>query len=103
VLATVVGVIAGVLRLSNNWIVARLMTVYVEVFRNIPTLLWILIFGAIMTEAMPAPSAFRGDDPAASMIFFDRRHHQPRRLRARALFSRSLGSSTSAASRSAST
>ena len=69
VLATVLGVIAGVLRLSNNWIVGRLMTVYVEVFRNIPTLLWILIFGAIMTEAMPAPSAFRGDDPASSMLF----------------------------------
>ena len=71
ILATVLGVVAGVLRLSNNWIVGRLMTVYVEVFRNIPTLLWILIFGAIMTEAMPAPSAFRGDEPAASMIFND--------------------------------
>ena len=70
-LATVLGVIAGVLRLSNNWIVGRLMTVYIEVFRNIPTLLWILIFGAIMSEAMPAPSAFRGDDPAASMLFAD--------------------------------
>ncbi|MDD7971495.1 ABC transporter permease subunit [Roseinatronobacter sp. HJB301] len=70
-LATVLGVVAGVLRLSNNWIVGRLMTVYIEVFRNIPTLLWIVIFGAIMTEAMPAPSAFRGDDPAASMLFND--------------------------------
>jgi general L-amino acid transport system permease protein len=68
VLATVLGVIAGVLRLSKNWIVARLMTVYVEVFRNIPTLLWILVFGAIMTEAMPAPNAFRGDNPTASMF-----------------------------------
>jgi general L-amino acid transport system permease protein len=47
------------------------MTVYVEVFRNIPTLLWILVFGAIMTEAMPAPSAFRGDDATASMVAFD--------------------------------
>lgn len=68
-LATVLGVIAGVLRLSNNWIVARLMTVYVEVFRNIPTLLWILVFGAIMTEAMPAPNAFRGENATASMLF----------------------------------
>lgn len=70
-LATVLGVIAGVLRLSNNWIVSRLITVYIEVFRNIPTLLWILIFGAIMTEAMPAPNAFRGDAPSASMLFND--------------------------------
>jgi general L-amino acid transport system permease protein len=71
VLATVLGIVAGVLRLSNNWIVARLMTVYVEIFRNIPTLVWIIIFGAIMSEAMPAPNAFRGDDPAASMLLGD--------------------------------
>jgi len=70
-LATVLGVIAGVLRLSNNWIVARLMTIYVELFRNIPTLVWIIIFGAIMTESMPAPSAFRGDTPSASMFLND--------------------------------
>lgn len=67
-LATVLGVLAGVARLSKNWVVARLMTVYVEMFRNIPTLVWILIFGAIMTEAMPAPNAFRGADATASMI-----------------------------------
>ena len=39
IFATIIGVIAGVLRLSKNWLVARLMTVYVEVFRNIPLLL----------------------------------------------------------------
>ncbi len=71
VTATVIGVIAGVLRLSKNWIVSRLMTVYVEMFRNIPTLLWIIIFFAIMTESMPAPSAFRGEDSASNMILFD--------------------------------
>ncbi|MCC1481966.1 ABC transporter permease subunit [Roseibaca sp. Y0-43] len=70
-LATVLGIVAGVLRLSNNWIVARLMTIYVEIFRNIPTLVWIIIFGAIMSESMPAPSAFRGDDPSASMLLGD--------------------------------
>lgn len=91
-LATVLGVIAGVLRLSNNWIVARLMTVYVEVFRNIPTLLWILVFGAIMTEAMPPPSAFRGDDPAASMLVFDSIAVTNRGVYVpEPLFSRSLG------------
>ncbi|WP_027487968.1 amino acid ABC transporter permease [Allorhizobium undicola] len=68
-LATVIGVVAGVLRLSGNPIVARLMTVYVEVFRNIPLLMWILVFGAIMSEAVPAPSAFKGANASASMIF----------------------------------
>ena len=69
--ATVVGVVVGVLRLSSNWLIARLMTVYVEVFRNIPLLLWILVVLALFTEVMPAPNAYRGDNPAASMILFD--------------------------------
>lgn len=66
--ATFVGVFAGILRLSPNWIVARLAAVYVEGFRNVPLLLWIIAFMAILTEMTPPPSAFRGDDPAASML-----------------------------------
>ena len=69
--ATIIGVIAGVLRLSKNWIVARLMTVYIETFRNIPVLLWIIVIMAIMTEAMPQPRDFRGEDPAATMKLGD--------------------------------
>ncbi|WP_313349698.1 ABC transporter permease subunit [Paracoccus sp. (in: a-proteobacteria)] len=69
--ATVVGVLVGVLRLSSNWLIARLMTIYVEVFRNIPLLLWILVILAIFTEVMPAPNAYRGENPAATMILFD--------------------------------
>ena len=71
ILATFIGVIAGVLRLSKNWLTARLMTIYVESFRNIPVLLWIIAFFAVLTEATPAPNAFRGDNPAASMLFGD--------------------------------
>lgn len=66
--ATFVGVFVGVLRLSNNWLVARLMTLYVEMFRNIPVLLWILVALALLTEIAPAPNAYRGDDSAASML-----------------------------------
>ncbi len=70
VTATVIGVLAGVLRLSKNWLVSRLMTVYVEGFRNIPLLLWIIAIFAMMTESTPQPRDFReGGD--ASMIFFD--------------------------------
>ncbi|KPA20782.1 putative glutamine ABC transporter permease protein GlnM [Shimia sp. SK013] len=65
--ATVFGVIAGVLRLSNNWIVSKLMAVYVEIFRNIPVLIWIIIIFTIMTAVMPGPREFRGDTPTASM------------------------------------
>jgi len=69
--ATLIGVTAGVLRLSNNWIVAKLMTLYVEMFRNVPLLLWIIVIFAVLTEATPSPSAFRGDNPASTMYLFD--------------------------------
>ncbi|MBY4894707.1 ABC transporter permease subunit [Rhodobacteraceae bacterium N5(2021)] len=68
IVATILGVIAGVLRLSKNWIVSRLMSVYVEGFRNIPLLLWIIVIFAVMTESTPSPRDFRGADPEASML-----------------------------------
>lgn len=69
-LATFLGIIAGVLRLSRNWIVAKLMTVYVEGFRNVPLLLWIIVIFAVMTESTPAPRDFR-EGGSASMLLFD--------------------------------
>ncbi len=79
VAATIIGVVVGVLRLSSNWLVARLMTIYVEIFRNVPVLLWILVTFAIFTEVTPQPRDFRvtdqmiadGQEPAASMLLFD--------------------------------
>lgn len=68
--ATVLGVIVGVLRLSKNWVVARLMTVYVEIFRNVPLLLWLLIIYAVLTAVTPAPNAYRGANPSAHMWFW---------------------------------
>jgi general L-amino acid transport system permease protein len=47
------------------------MTVYVELFRTIPTVLWILIFFSVMAISMPEPRAFRGPDATASMLLFD--------------------------------
>ncbi len=79
IFATVLGVIIGVLRLSKNWLISRLMTVYVEMFRNVPLLLWILLSYVILSETTPQPRDFRvtdemvaaGETPAASMILFD--------------------------------
>lgn len=71
VTATVIGVIIGVLRLSPNWLIARLTTVYVEMFRNVPVLLWIVFAMAILIETLPAPRDFRGDTPEATMKLFD--------------------------------
>jgi len=71
VTATIIGVSIGVLRLSKNWIVARLMTVYIETFRNVPVLLWIVLLMAIFIESLPRPNAFRGANPTASMYLGD--------------------------------
>jgi general L-amino acid transport system permease protein len=70
ILATIIGVLAGVLRLSKNWLVAGIMTVYVEAMRNTPLLIWILIVFAVMTEATPQPRAF-AEGGTASMILWD--------------------------------
>jgi len=69
ILATIVGVLVGVLRLSPNWLISKLAGIYVDVFRNIPVLLWILAFMAIMTDMTPPPTAFRGDNATAQMLF----------------------------------
>ncbi|AML53521.1 amino acid ABC transporter permease [Falsihalocynthiibacter arcticus] len=90
--ATIIGVFVGILRLSNNWIVSKIMTVYVETFRNVPVLLWIVFTMAIMIETLPQPNDFRGDNATASMILNDtvaitnRGIYMPEPL-----FSRSLG------------
>ncbi len=68
VLATVLGIAAGVLRLSKNWIVSRLMAVYVETFRNVPVVVWIVLVNAIMSNSMPEPKAFKGATPEHSMF-----------------------------------
>ncbi|MBU11521.1 MAG: amino acid ABC transporter permease, partial [Rhodobacteraceae bacterium] len=68
-MATIFGVFAGIFRLSNNWIVAKIMAVYVEIFRNVPVLIWILIINAIFLAALPQPRAFRGENPEATMLF----------------------------------
>ena len=70
-LATVIGVLAGVARLSKNWIVRQLMTVYIEVVRNIPVLIQILLIAAVINETLPQPKDFRGENATASMILWD--------------------------------
>ncbi|MEK9904865.1 MAG: amino acid ABC transporter permease [Rhodospirillales bacterium] len=48
--ATLLGFIGGVLRLSDNWIVSRLVTAWVEFTRNVPLLLQIIFWWAILTS-----------------------------------------------------
>lgn len=53
--ATVLGFILGVARLSPNWLVRKLATVYIEIFRNIPPLLQILFWYFAVMLSLPGP------------------------------------------------
>lgn len=57
VLATILGFIIGVARLSPNWMINKLATLYIEVFRNIPPLLQILFWYFAVFLTMPGPRA----------------------------------------------
>lgn len=54
-LATLLGFIIGVARLSSNWLVSRLAGAYVEIFRNIPLLLQIFFWYFAVLQALPTP------------------------------------------------
>lgn len=55
VLASVLGLIIGIARLSSNWLVQRLSTLYVEIIRNIPPLVVIIFFASAVFIAGPFP------------------------------------------------
>ncbi len=52
ILATALGIVIGVSRLSRNWIVSRVALVYVEFFRNVPLLVQ-LFFWFYIVLALP--------------------------------------------------
>ena len=61
--ASVLGLIVGISRLSNNYLIRKMATVYIEVFRNIPILLQILFWYSIALSVFPSPKN--------SISFFD--------------------------------
>jgi general L-amino acid transport system permease protein len=56
VLATVLGTLVGIARLSSNWLLARCSAVYVEVLRDLPVLMQVL-FWYVMMQGLPAARA----------------------------------------------
>ncbi|MFV9503690.1 MAG: amino acid ABC transporter permease [Oscillochloridaceae bacterium umkhey_bin13] len=52
ILATILGILIGVCRLSNNWLLRNTAVVYIEIVRNVPLLLQ-LIFWFFLTKAFP--------------------------------------------------
>jgi len=57
VLATILGIVIGVARLSGNWLVAKLAAVYVDVLRNIPLPIQLLLWIGLIRFAPPPKEA----------------------------------------------
>jgi general L-amino acid transport system permease protein len=55
VLASIIGFTVGIARLSKNWLIARLATIYVETLRNIPLLLQLLFWYKAVLSVLPGP------------------------------------------------
>lgn len=55
VLATVLGFAIGIARGSPNWLASRLALAYVELIRNVPLLLQLLVWYVAVLRALPAP------------------------------------------------
>jgi general L-amino acid transport system permease protein len=70
VFATFFGFVIGVARLSPNWSVSRLALAYVELIRNLPLLLHVLIWYNLVVRTMPPP---RAGISVADLAFFTNR------------------------------
>ena len=57
-LATLLGIIIGVARLSSNWIVSKLATVYIELFRNVPLLVQLFFWFYIVLSLPPVREGY---------------------------------------------
>lgn len=53
VLASMIGVLLGFMRLSQNWLVGKFAAFYIETFRNIPLLLQLFFWYALITHLLP--------------------------------------------------
>ncbi len=53
VLATILGTVIGIARLSGNWLLAKLASGYVETVRNIPLLLQLFFFATLFSSTFP--------------------------------------------------
>jgi general L-amino acid transport system permease protein len=69
VLTTILGTLIGIARLSKNWLLSRLAALYVEVLRDIPVLLQLFFWYAIMQTL---PSVRNAANPMPGVFFSNR-------------------------------
>jgi len=57
ILATILGFLLGIMRLSSNWLTQKIAYVYIEYIRNVPVLLHILLLYGVILNALPRPKS----------------------------------------------
>lgn len=65
--ALLLGFVVGIARLSSNWLVQKIATFYIELFRNIPLLLQILFWYSAVLKPLPGPRELH---EAGEKVFF---------------------------------
>jgi general L-amino acid transport system permease protein len=78
IFATILGFTLGVLRLSNNWLVSRLVYCYVEATRNVPLLVQILLWHGIIVHSLPHPKV--AETLTGGLILSNRGMYMPKPL-----------------------
>ena len=76
ILATILGFTFGVLRLSKNWLINRLVYCYVEFTRNVPVLLQILLWHGIIVHTLDVPR--NAYNPMEGVFLTNRGFYVPR-------------------------
>ena len=56
IFSTILGALIGLARLSHNWLVAKLAAGYIEGIRNVPLVVQLFFWYAVITESLPAPA-----------------------------------------------
>ena len=76
IFATILGFILGILRLSDNWLINRIVYCYIEFTRNVPVLVQILLWHGVIVSTLP--SVRQALSPADGVFLTNRGFYVPR-------------------------
>jgi general L-amino acid transport system permease protein len=71
ILTTLLGTVLGVARLSTNWLISRIATVYIEIIRNIPLL--VLLFFLYFAVILKLPPVKNSIQPFGLPVYLNQR------------------------------
>jgi general L-amino acid transport system permease protein len=75
IFATILGFIFGVLRLSSNWLINKIVYCFVEFTRNVPVLVQILLWHGVIVHTLPHPR--QSISPAEGVFLSNRGFYVP--------------------------